>query len=361
MKLSYLTAARFFAAFGVFCFHLIPRWNPSFDQDVPELFLHLVRTGYIFVPFFFVLSGFVLEHTYSRQLSVGWGEFLVKRFARIVPAFWIGLALGAVPAWMALARTGEGAKIWGYLAVHLGFLGSWFPDAGIVNYPAWSIHAEMFFYLLFPFFLRLRVGSSLRGALIGLAFSLGIGWLIQGATFWVEPAAMMWNGLNQNKPDSLGWWSDFVQTHPIAHLPEFVMGIFLARLFRAWENPRLSWLIGSIGLGGVFWGIAAAPELPYLWLNGILLAPFFAALILVLAFLPGRAPPWLELLGEASYALYILHVPLRDWASAIRSKNTVDPILFTIVVMGLILGVSVLVYRWIEIPARRAILRRLSS
>ncbi|NUM89449.1 MAG: acyltransferase [Bdellovibrionales bacterium] len=359
--LSLLTAARFFAAFGVFCFHFVPRWIPSFDERAPLLLVHFTRTGYVFVPFFFLLSGFVLEHTYFRQKELCWREFLVKRFARLAPAFWLSLVLGLVPAWMALERSGAGGKLPAYLMIHLSFLGSWFPEAGVLNYPAWSIHSEVFFYLLFPFFLRWGAGYSAARNLLQLFALLLVGWAVQGLGAWWEPGVFAWNGLNQGKPGYSSWVMDFLQIHPVVHLPEFLMGICLSRLRRLWIQPpvRSALAMMAIALMATAGAILHAERIPYLWLNSVFLVPAFAAVILGLAILPWQAPAWLMLLGEASYSLYILHVPLRDWASAVKGRflTGADPIVFTLTVMLAVLVLSVASYRWVEVPGRKFLLR----
>src|SRR5690606_39116617 len=47
----------------------------------------LVREAYIFVDFFFVLSGFVIAHAYGARLTGGaeLGDFLVRRIGRLWP------------------------------------------------------------------------------------------------------------------------------------------------------------------------------------------------------------------------------------------------------------------------------------
>ena len=72
--------------------------------------LPLIRNAWLFVDFFFVLSGFVITHAYSRKLQSGRevGAFTLRRFARLWP-----LHVAVLGAFVALelvryAMTGQG-------------------------------------------------------------------------------------------------------------------------------------------------------------------------------------------------------------------------------------------------------------
>ena len=114
--------------------------------------------------------------------------------------------------------------------------------------------------------------------------------------------------------------------------------------------------------------LLASPRLPFLLLHNGLLAPAFAALVYGLA--RGAGPlsralstRALTRLGAASFALYILHVPLLAWMARGYDVFGIRPpaqpwtfIIYTTVAVTL----SLLVFRWVEEPARRALRRRLS-
>jgi peptidoglycan/LPS O-acetylase OafA/YrhL len=63
-------------------------------------------TGYAGVSFFFMLSGYILAHTYQRRLAerrIGLRHYLVLRLARILPLHWL---VGVPLAVMALGQEG---------------------------------------------------------------------------------------------------------------------------------------------------------------------------------------------------------------------------------------------------------------
>lgn len=95
------------------------------------------------------------------------------------------------------------------------------------------------------------------------------------------------------------------------------------------------------------------------------MSPLFAVLILALAVSPPRRPSVLSwspiiLLGEASFSLYMIHVPMMNLYSIAHPPSFVGWIL-----MGATVGASVLVFKRLETPARfrvrKIILRQFSS
>ncbi|MCF8708747.1 acyltransferase family protein [Rhizorhapis sp. SPR117] len=125
----------------------------------------LIERGYLWVDFFFLLSGYVLSMSYLDRLGRGrfteaW-TFLRARFARIVPMHLAALAL-LVAFVMLLRPTQEGlggARFWsfldtpnsGYLALQAMLLQVWNYRAAVSwNVPSWSISTEMHVYLVLP-------------------------------------------------------------------------------------------------------------------------------------------------------------------------------------------------------------------
>jgi peptidoglycan/LPS O-acetylase OafA/YrhL len=97
--------------------------------------------------------------------------------------------------------------------------------------------------------------------------------------------------------------------------------------------------------------------------NDGLLDPVFLAMILALSSGDGVASSTLssgigQVMGESSYALYVLHWPCWFWFSSLvadgRQPMGVGPVLAYVVLM---LGVALLAWRLLERPARRRLLR----
>lgn len=127
----------------------------------------LIRASWLFVVFFFVLSGFVVTHGYSEKINsaASLRDFMARRFWRLYPLHLVTFA--AVVGWTLLfdtARAELAAKfsfihasglfvdfsverIVAHLVLLQGFLGDW-RNVGF-NIPSWSISVEFWTYLVF--------------------------------------------------------------------------------------------------------------------------------------------------------------------------------------------------------------------
>lgn len=149
---------------------------------------------------------------------------------------------------------------------------------------------------------------------------------------------------------------------PLLRLPEFLVGVLLARLFAlGWRLPTAA---GTLALGGLlFVGLVWTPPRPDTLVSNGALTPFFAALIL--AVVGGR--DWLcrpfalsvmVRLGEASFAVYVLHYGI---LRAMVPGNGALPLYMGDGAMTLYLGVtlaaSLLTFHAVEQPMRGMIMR----
>ncbi len=155
-NLPALTGIRAFAAFWVIALH--------FSSDLfvlaPAL-RHLdfvIAQGNFGVDLFFILSGFILAHVHGPQVQKlslrEYGEFIGKRFARIYPAYFVAM-LGMIFLVLAADFRGISRSSDMYPVANLPFefmlIQAWGPIMLSWNYPAWSVSAEWFAYLVvFP-------------------------------------------------------------------------------------------------------------------------------------------------------------------------------------------------------------------
>lgn len=168
-----LTSLRFFAAIWVVFFHLSgPRGLILTDPATLRPLYNLVRTGYVAVGIFFVLSGFVLAYTYRGEFSAR--QFWTARIARIYPVYFLGLVL-ILPVVVASVLRHMTTWLWaggsGLACVLL--LQSWCPRTALAwNHPGWSLSVEAFFYLLFPLILLPLKRLAPRGLFVAVGLSL---------------------------------------------------------------------------------------------------------------------------------------------------------------------------------------------
>lgn len=155
-----------------------------------------VRGGWLFVDFFFVLSGFVIANAYGDKLASGYSarDFMLLRLGRVYP-----LHLALLLAFLALELVSIPASSAGLIA-RQPFAGSTSPDAFVGslammhtfglwpdlvwNAPSWSIAAELWAYLTFA----LVCGVVRRRAVvaIGLIAALCAGWLVADGAPWLN-------------------------------------------------------------------------------------------------------------------------------------------------------------------------------
>lgn len=351
-----LTGLRFFAALHVVGFHL---WR--FDAwDAPVVVERFVRSGPVAVTLFFVLSGFVLTYTYAdgTRLVTTTRSFLWARFARVYPVYLLGLLL-SFPVVLALwSRAGGGAEaLTSELARGLAaglLVQAHHPDLALAwNPPAWSLSAEAFFYVLFPLLAPRVLACSRRSALVVGGVAVGVSLL---ASYGLALAA---DAATDDRVQRL--FVHAFKYHPLVRLPEFLLGVVAARLFLDERGPprvpATAWLVALASLVVVALGLV-----PYaLWHNAFL-APLFALVVVALASGPttvGRALSCRALvkLGEASYALYILHVPLLYWIAGVGERRTGEKVLerpaVALVSLVVIVALSRLVFVAVEAPLRR--------
>ncbi|MFF7182178.1 acyltransferase family protein [Streptomyces sp. NPDC008121] len=295
-RVDSLTGLRWFAALGVFFFHA--RWY--FGES--EALLHFSAIGYEGVPFFFILSGFVMAWVArpgDTTLSYYW-----RRFARIWPL--LAVTTAAVVVLL---------KWWWHLPVSkadilytLTFAQAWSADHFIsLNAVTWTLSVEAFFYLCFPllYWVLSRCSSRLL-----MAFSV------------LSVAATAATRLLTVRYDFSPETERFIVASPLSMTSMFVMGLCAALLVRrGWKPPfgvgvALALTAGSVLLCW-FWlrhpdavpGIA-----PKYGVFDTLLMPAFTLLIVTttLRDVRGgrsllRSRPLVKL-GEWSFAFYISHV-----------------------------------------------------
>ena len=278
------------------------------------------------VDLFFVISGFVMVwaswDAFGHIRSVA--PFIWRRLLRIVPLYWI-LSMATVA--VALAAPGavsDGLRDgWGYVAASFAFV-PWRRMDGFVQ-PVlrlgWTLEYEMLFYALMACALPLPRRLALPVLVAALAVLVLAG---RAAPFASVP---------------LAFWTD-----PI--MAEFALGILVAvaarRGWRAgWIGPVL--LLASLGLA------VQAPDGARAVVRGV---P--AALLVFCALSWNTLPRWLVLLGDASYALYLVHpFPMRAVQILMARLHLVSVPLYLAVTMLACLLIAVGLHLLVEQPILR--------
>jgi peptidoglycan/LPS O-acetylase OafA/YrhL len=336
--LAPLTSMRFLAALRVALYHFIPWADKAF------WWRGLLGTP-ISVSYFFVSSGFLLSYNYAERSDQGQMDtrrFLLGRVARLLPVYFLGL-LVAVPLLFQQPSQFSTGKV--TLTVLL--LQSWFPNSALYwNSPAWALSDLAFFYLSLPILLKLTRSTTKRSCLLiaGLAWMVSVG--LGLAYLYINP-----DDLHPINIHSRGFWLFVLKYNPLARLPEFLLGVMAGRFFLLTGGFRLHistavfFVSGVVLLGFLLFGY----QIPYPVINSGLLSPLLALVISSLAsgglaadFFKFR---WFVVLGQSSYCLYMLHLPLWDLLYRRSAPWWNLGLLFAIVLLSLAL------YEWIEKPA----------
>lgn len=340
-----LTGLRFFLALWVILHHLVSKGMmlDAWTQSLPLVVRTFLQQGHIAVRTFFVLSGFVLAQGYARSRwtrkdLVNYG---VARFARVYPVYLVSVVVVAffIVQFLLSPQFNGGLKletIAAYLLVLQGWIGN--PVAGW-NTPAWSLSCEFLFYLCLPALLiwlgprsRLKLGALMITAL-------------------VLPIVLRRAGV----PSA---WK------PIMHLGDFLVGIAAARVYGILKEGESVWLrrgpwlyVPAFAMGFV------VVVFPAVLMNaidlGTVLRPLNGLLVLGLALGGGGVVRILstavaQYLGQASYSMYILHIPILWWfgnagPGIFRDSRLLVALVY---ILGMIL-VSAACFEYIEKPSNR--------
>jgi len=300
--LKALTGLRCFAAINIVLFHFSnPDW---FGWMAP-----VVNAGYASVSYFILLSGFVMAYNYAARARAGQFDtvrYYKARFTRLYPIYLLSLLL----AWRMIPQEWSAhthGVFWTGVALTPLLLQGWIPPiATFLNTPAWTMSAESFYYVIFPWMAKWKKPAGLGRQLWKLSVVWMLG-LIPGTLY------ILFNPDGIPQPDrfSYGPWLQALKYTPLPHLASFAFGVLLAGIDDLMPRPGWTRLfLGVFGFVAIF-AILASGKMPYPLLHDGLLMPFFGCIIIGLAgenplsHVIGARP--LVFVGEASYCLYLLH------------------------------------------------------
>ena len=290
------------------------------------------QTGRLAVEAFFCISGFLISMVATTRYAGRPAAFLVNRFLRIYPTYWACLAVGLVVVLLVPTST----------ALHPSLLvpetgADWFANLAVFGLTqetasrllpaAWSLHTELWFYLV----VGLLTAARPRLTFLLLPVSLAVS---AYCAFWWSPIS-------------------FYGT-PIGNADAFFIGstVFLLRDRLKLRRPLL---VAGIGFA-LFESLAWGPVLGTQTVNEFLGAP--AVGILMLGLWNSRLDDLLRplkgaatVLGRLSYPLFLLHWPLG--ALAIRIAGVGQGLELLAIAGALSLLASLAVLKFVEDPLVR--------
>lgn len=358
-----LTGLRIVAAAWVVLFHF--HFSPlPVVADLNSVLGPLISSGALGVDLFFVLSGFVIAHTYLDKLGPALraratARFVWARACRMWPLY--ALVFQLFGLWLvARIALGSDPEIAFQGVQPVVSVGEWLQQLFLVQVwdnayldgaswvgPTWSLSAEWLAYLLFPVaalgFHRMR--------------RLPVPVLVAAALALMGP--MTWAYLSVGSPYYPHSWLVRI----LCGFGAGVLTLLVVRRMGATEpvRRRASTLAATvpvlIGVGLLLGEFAGAGR-------GGAVIVLFPVLVGALA-LADRGPalvlshPWAVHGGHISYALYLVHIPMFEvyWL-AMRRFSWLAPQTVLAHVVGAVLvlstvAVAALAFRFVEEPARR--------
>lgn len=275
--------------------------------------------GWLGVEVFFVISGFIIPHALHRASyrTADYGRVMVKRIIRLDPPYLASIVILLVLGYVCSALPGYRGALFAptpiQVALHLGYLNA-LAGQPWLNPVFWTLAIELQYYLLagllFPVIAHraATVRTLAFGALACLAVLL--------------PA----------------------EQHLFHWLFLFMLGMAAFQL-RAGLLERGMFLLWMALLGGGAWLV-----------NGGLIAATGVATALLLGLFQSKERPALAFLGQISYSLYLLHVPIGTRVLNFSQKLDLTMpgrLAALVAALAVSTGAAWLLYRYVELPAQR--------
>ena len=324
-------ALRLVAALLVVFHHAAYLWNDRVAiQAAPNFQRINAQAG---VDVFFVISGFVMGVTAPGLLGVrhkAW-VFIWRRLVRIVPLYWLFTTLKVVQLWSGSSRSGYKIGGWWQLIASYLFISSKSP----LGYPlpvlsvGWTLNFEILFYVLFA---------------VALLLDLSLMWFLSPVLLAI--ACVGWFRRDMALPTE-------TTINPL--VLEFWYGLLIAQLVLRGRRP--GWVVGLLLFGGGMTMMLVFPQdlladRAFSW--GLPAAAIVWGAIALEEFVGQRLPRWTLELGNASYAVYLIHpfVVSLTWVGLLRI-NLRGPGSWTLMIISALLLSTLggeMVHRLIELP-----------
>jgi hypothetical protein len=333
---------RGFAALAVVIHHTSGYVKRYFEPTL--LFNDYFSIGFAGVDLFFVISGFIIHFTSKKYLNnpSKLTEYLKKRFIRVYPIYWIITTTLFFSSWLLVIILHKNIFSIGYPDTMLAYLKTYtlFPLHFAINPVTWTLSYELFFYVCFAI-------------------------LIISKRLWIILALIM----------VVSFYNIFLDVSEVADIDlnyynfvfsgynfEFLFGFLI---YQFYEKINLSNLISVLLLIIslfiiVFFGYSVGDYDSY---RRVLTFGFPSGLILIalLNLEKNKAisfPRFTILLGDASYALYLIHFPMMLLLNKIPqilgfTFSGSAEVWYSYFIIFSIVITSIFVHKWVEKPVAK--------
>lgn len=341
---------RTLAVIGVILYHLLPTQ---------------MRGGYLGVPIFFVVSGYLitdlLRQEWDQNGRIAVKDFYVRRMKRLYPGMVVMLLLSA--AYITLFQRNLLNNLRGVVVSSLLYVNNWWQINHGLSYfdrfgnespftHLWSLAVEGQNYLIWPllFILLMKLVKN-RGTI----FKIVIGCSLLSAlllAIWYSPGAdptRVYYGTD-TRLFSIWMGSALAFIWPSTHLKK--------------EIPKKAKRVLNLAGGLSFIGLVITffvldDHLSFVYYGGMLLVSLLCTILVAVTAHPGASlnrwltNPLFSYIGKRSYGIYLYQFPVMIFYEAKIGNVGENVLLHTLIEIVLILLISELSYRFIENPLRK--------
>lgn len=341
---------RTLAVIGVILYHLLPTQ---------------MRGGYLGVPVFFVVSGYLitdlLRQEWDQNGRIAVKDFYVRRMKRLYPGMVVMLLLSA--AYITLFQRNLLNNLREVVVSSLLYVNNWWQINHGLSYfdrfgnespftHLWSLAVEGQNYLIWPllFILLMKLVKN-RGTI----FKIVIGCSLLSAlllAIWYSPGAdptRVYYGTD-TRLFSIWMGSALAFIWPSTHLKK--------------EIPKKAKRVLNLAGGLSFIGLVITffvldDHLSFVYYGGMLLVSLLCTILVAVTAHPGASlnrwltNPLFSYIGKRSYGIYLYQFPVMIFYEAKIGNVGENVLLHTLIEIVLILLISELSYRFIENPLRK--------
>ncbi len=309
------------------------------EVTIAHFFSKQIGIGEIGVCIFLMVSGFVVPFSLSSYPVEPVKTFVIHRFFRLYPAYWLSAVLGLVFVWWRFGVSQGGNNIdWLMFIVNLTMFQAFFGIDNIIG-SYWTLTLELLFYFFCIYLFSRRKMTSLKSI-----FLLILGVLLLPKLF-------------HRVTDVSAYFAN------VLFYLRYIGYMFFGLLYRDWLLNKNS-AAGKKALFVLIWTflIFTGRDILHFWtLDTAQMRSPAAQLIAILIFLLMttvlKIQGWLgDFLGKISYSMYLFHpvifYPLYTYVwRTLPPEWQAHPHLFFVLSALLTIGFSYCTYRWLEEPS----------
>lgn len=346
----------------------------------------LISKLYLMVDFFFVLSGFIMCHVYGKWFNnkvegASFKKFSIARFARVYPLHFFTLLYLVAIRLLFIAVGGEDQEpfsalnytwqsaITNVLLIQSMNVHNWFSW----NNAAWSISTEWWMYMLFPFLVApfMRLSSAARVATIVACFGGYLMIMLVLQNFVTRPAALSF--ITSRPTLDISYQYGFLRC-----LFGFIIGMVIYLGYKEGFAKQFFSNGTVLILSAIGFFVCLHFALP-----DVISVSFYPFIILSAAYGSKNMNTFfgkkiMQRLGDWSFSIYLVHQPVvytifmlmaylnpaKPGAPAGPPRATpglLSAWMICIIFIAVVLFLSWLSYKYIEVPARNLINNRFKT